>query len=155
MNIKKTNTFLDTPGHEAFVEMRARGANVTDLIVLVVAADDGVRPQTVEVINRAKFTNTPLIVAINKIDKENANVMRVKEELSKYGVITEEWGGKTIACEISAKQNIGLDNLLEMILLTAELENFKANPEGQTVGTVIESKVMQGKGPQFGLPDWL
>jgi translation initiation factor IF-2 len=144
----KTITFLDTPGHEAFVEMRARGANVTDLIVLVVAADDGVRPQTVEVINRAKFTNTPLIVAINKIDKENANVMRVKEELSKYGVITEEWGGKTIAVEISANQNKNIDELLETILLTAEIENFSANPEGKTLGTVIESRITQGKGAE-------
>lgn len=142
----KLITFLDTPGHEAFSEMRARGANVTDLIVLVVAADDGVRPQTVEVINRAKFANTPIIVAINKIDKENANPMRVKQELSEHGVITEEWGGKTIAVEISAKQGTGIDNLLEMILLSAEVENYKANPNGTTVGTVIESKQTTGKG---------
>ncbi|MCL5666405.1 MAG: translation initiation factor IF-2 [Patescibacteria group bacterium] len=140
-------TFLDTPGHEAFSEMRARGANVTDLIVLVVAADDGVRPQTLEVINRAKFTNTPMIVAINKIDKPEANVMKAKQELAGQGVLTEEWGGKTVAVEISAKQGIGIDNLLEMILLTAEVENFRANPSGRTVGTIIESKVMQGKGP--------
>lgn len=139
-------TFLDTPGHEAFSEMRARGANVTDMIVLVVAADDGVRPQTLEVINRAKFTNTPMIVAINKVDKPEANVIRVKQELAGQGVLTEEWGGKTIAVEISAKQNKGLDNLLEMILLTAELENFRANPHGRTVGTIIESRMMQGKG---------
>jgi len=142
----KTITFLDTPGHEAFSEMRARGANVTDLIVLVVAADDGVRPQTLEVINRAKFTNTPMIVAINKVDKPEANVIKVKQELAGVGVLTEEWGGKTIACEISAKQGTGIDNLLEMILLNAELENFRANPEGKTLGTVIESKVSQGKG---------
>jgi translation initiation factor IF-2 len=142
----KLITFLDTPGHEAFSEMRARGANVTDLIVLVVAADDGVRPQTLEVINRAKFSGTPMLVAINKVDKPEANVMRVKQELASAGVLTEEWGGTTVACEISAKQNIGLDNLLEMILLTAELENLRANPVGKTVGTVIESKVMQGKG---------
>ena len=139
-------TFLDTPGHEAFSEMRARGANVTDIIVLVVAADDGVKPQTLEVINRAKFTDTPLIVAINKVDKPDANVLRVKQELAGVGVLTEEWGGKVIAVEISAKQNLGIDNLLEMILLTAELENFRANPEGQTVGTIIESRVAQGKG---------
>ena len=139
-------TFLDTPGHEAFTEMRARGANVTDLIVLVVAADDGVRPQTLEVINRAKFTNTPMIVAINKIDKPEANVMKVKQELAGQGVLTEEWGGKTIAVEISAKQGIGIDNLLEMILLTAEVENFRANPAGKTVGTIIESQVLPGKG---------
>lgn len=142
----KLVTFLDTPGHEAFSEMRARGANVTDLIVLVVAADDGVRPQTLEVINRAKFTNTPLIVAINKVDKPEANIIRVKQELAGAGVLTEEWGGKTIAVEISAKQNQGIDNLLEMILLTAEMENFRANPTGQTVGTVIESRLVQGKG---------
>ncbi len=126
--------------------MRARGANVTDIIVLVVAADDGVRPQTVEVINRAKFTNTPLIVAINKVDKPDANIMRVKQELAGQGVLTEEWGGKVIAVEISAKQNKGIDSLLEMILLTAELENFRANPNGKTIGTIIESKISQGKG---------
>lgn len=142
----KTITFLDTPGHEAFSEMRARGANVTDLIVLVVAADDGVRPQTVEVINRAKFTNTPVIVAINKIDKENANPMRVKQELSEYGIVTEEWGGKTVAVEISAKQQKGLDHLLDMILLSAEVENFRANPNGRTVGTVIEANKSLGQG---------
>jgi len=139
-------TFLDTPGHEAFSEMRSRGANVTDIIVLVVAADDGVRPQTLEVINRAKFTNTPMIVAINKVDKPEANIVRVKQELAGQGVLTEEWGGKVIACEISAKQNKGIDQLLEMILLTAELENLRANPHGKTVGTIIESKVTQGKG---------
>ena len=139
-------TFLDTPGHEAFSEMRARGANVTDIIVLVVAADDGVRPQTLEVINRAKFTETPLIVAINKVDKPEANVMKVKQELAGQGVLTEEWGGKTIAVEISAKQNKGIDDLLEMILLTAEIEEFKANPNGKTVGTIIESRISQGKG---------
>lgn len=143
----KNITFLDTPGHEAFSEMRARGANVTDIIVLVIAADDGVRPQTLEVINRAKFSGTPMIVAINKVDKPEANVMRAKQELAGAGVLTEEWGGKTIACEISAKQNIGIDHLLEMILLTAEVENFRANPMGKTVGTVIESKLSQGKGP--------
>jgi translation initiation factor IF-2 len=139
-------TFLDTPGHEAFSEMRSRGANVTDIIVLVVAAAAGVRPQTLEVINRAKFTNTPMIVAINKVDKPDANIMKVKQELAGQGVLTEEWGGKVIACEISAKQNKGIDQLLEMILLTAELENFRANPHGKTIGTIIESRVSQGKG---------
>lgn len=142
----KMITFLDTPGHEAFSEMRARGANVTDLIVLVVAADDGIRPQTLEVINRAKFTNTPMIVAINKIDKPEANVIKVKQELAGQGVLTEEWGGKTIAVEISAKQGQGIDSLLEMILLSAEVENFRANPHGKTVGTIVESKMTQGKG---------
>jgi translation initiation factor IF-2 len=142
----KLITFLDTPGHEAFSEMRARGANVTDIIVLVIAADDGVRPQTLEVINRAKFTNTPMIVAINKIDKPGANIIRAKQELAGQGVLTEEWGGKTIAVEISAKQNTGIDKLLEMILLTAEVENLRANPIGKTIGTIIESKMSQGKG---------
>lgn len=140
-------TFLDTPGHEAFVEMRARGANVTDLIILVVAADDGVRPQTIEVINRAKFTNTPIIVAINKIDKPTSNVTRVKQELAEHGILTEEWGGKVIAVEISAKQNQNIDKLLEMVLLQAEIEEFKANPNGKTLGTVVESHMSQGKGP--------
>jgi translation initiation factor IF-2 len=139
-------TFLDTPGHEAFSEMRARGANVTDIIVLVVAADDGVKPQTLEVIKRAQFSNTPMIVAINKVDKPEANIIKIKQELSGVGVLTEEWGGKTIAVEISAKHNKGIDNLLEMILLTAEIEGFKANPHGQTVGTIIESKMSTGKG---------
>ncbi len=143
----KLITFLDTPGHEAFSEMRARGANVTDLIVLVVAADDGVRPQTVEVINRAKFSEVPIIVAINKIDKENANPMKVKQELANLGVVTEEWGGKTVAVEVSAKQGQGLEQLLDMILLVAEVEDFKANPEGKPMGTVIESHTERGKGP--------
>ncbi|QQS22885.1 translation initiation factor IF-2 [bacterium] len=140
-------TFLDTPGHEAFVEMRARGANVTDMIILVVAADDSVRPQTIEVINRAKFTNTPIIVAINKIDKEGANIPKVKQELAEHGILTEEWGGKTITVEISAKNKIGIDNLLEMVLLQAEVENYTANPKGKLLGTVIESHVSQGQGP--------
>ncbi len=142
----KQITFLDTPGHEAFVEMRARGANVTDLIILVVAADDSVRPQTIEVINRAKFTNTPIIVAINKVDKENANVTKVKQELAEHGILTEDWGGKTIAVEISAKQKIGIDKLLEMVLLQAEIENYTANPNGKLLGTVIESHMSQGQG---------
>jgi translation initiation factor IF-2 len=139
-------TFLDTPGHEAFSEMRARGANVTDLIVLVVAADDGVRPQTVEVINRAKFSEVPIIVAINKVDKENANSMKVKQELANLGVVTEEWGGKTVAVEVSAMKGTGIDQLLDMILLVAEVEDLKANPSGRTVGTVIESHTESGKG---------
>jgi len=143
----KLITFLDTPGHEAFSEMRARGANVTDLIVLVLSAEDGVKPQTVEVINRAKFTNTPLIVAINKIDKENANVPRAKQELAEHGVLSEEWGGKTPVIALSAKTGEGITDLLEMILLTAEVENFRANPDGQVLGTVIESHLSKGKGP--------
>lgn len=142
----KPITFLDTPGHEAFSEMRARGANVTDIIVLVVAADDGVRPQTVEVINRAKFSEVPIIVAINKIDKENANPMKVKQELANLGVVTEEWGGKTIAVEVSAQQGTGISELLDMVLLLAEVEDLKANPDGTTAGTVIESHTESGKG---------
>ncbi len=143
----KPITFMDTPGHEAFSEMRARGANVTDIIVLVVAADDGVKPQTIEVINRARFTNTPIIVAINKIDKENANLLRVKQELAENDVLTEDWGGKTIAVPISAKTGQGIDDLLEMILLAAEIENLRANPSGTTLGTVIEAHLSKGKGP--------
>ncbi len=143
---EKTITFLDTPGHEAFSEMRARGANVTDIIILVVAADDGVRPQTVEVINRAKFSDVPIIVAINKVDKENANPMKVKQELANLGVVTEEWGGKTIAVEVSAKQGTGITDLLDMVLLLAEVEDLKANPNGTTAGTVIESHTESGKG---------
>jgi translation initiation factor IF-2 len=142
----KPITFLDTPGHEAFSEMRARGANVTDIIILVVAADDGVRPQTVEVINRAKFSEVPLIVAINKVDKENANPMKVKQELANLGVVTEEWGGKTIAVEVSAKQGTGIQQLLDMVLLLAEVEDLKANPNGKVMGTVIESHTESGKG---------
>lgn len=139
-------TFLDTPGHEAFAAMRARGANVTDLIVLVVAADDSVKPQTVEVINRAKLTKTPLIVALNKIDKPGANLDRVKADLAELGVTVEEWGGKVPAVPLSAKTGEGVDKLLEIILLTAEVEEIKANPEGQTLGTVIESHLSRGQG---------
>ncbi len=140
-------TILDTPGHEAFSEMRARGANVTDMIILVVSAEDSVKPQTIEVINRAKFTDTPLIVAINKIDKDGANIQRTKQDLAEHGVLTEDWGGKTIAVPISAKTGQGVDELLEMILLAAEVEDYRANPTGQTLGTVIEAHLSQGKGP--------
>lgn len=143
----KLITFLDTPGHEAFAAMRARGANVTDIIVLVVAADDSVKPQTVEVINRAKLAKTPMIVAINKIDKPGANLERVKGDLANLGVMIEEWGGKTSAVPISAKTGEGLDKLLETILLLAEIEELKANPGGFTVGTVIESHLSKGQGP--------
>ncbi len=139
-------TFLDTPGHEAFAAMRARGANVTDIIVLVVAADDSVKPQTVEVINRAKLTRTPLIVAINKIDKPAANPDKVKADLANFGVTVEDWGGKVPAVPISAKQGTGIDKLLEIILLTADLEELKANPEGQTLGAVIDSHVSRATG---------
>jgi translation initiation factor IF-2 len=134
-------TFLDTPGHEAFAAMRARGANVTDIIVLVVAADDGVKPQTIEVINRAKLTETPLIVAINKVDKPDSNIERIKKELSDYGVLIEEWGGKVPIAQISALKGQGVDDLLDLILLQAEVLDLKANPKGVTLATVIESHV--------------
>jgi translation initiation factor IF-2 len=139
-------TFLDTPGHEAFAAMRARGANVTDIIVLVVAADDSVKPQTVEVINRAKLTRTPMVVAINKTDKPEANPEKVKSDLAELGVTIEEWGGTYPAVLVSAKSGKGIDDLLEVILLTAEVEELKANPEGDTVGVVIESHLSRGQG---------
>lgn len=140
-------TFLDTPGHEAFAAMRARGANVTDIIVLVVAVDDGVKPQTVEVIHRAKLTKTPLIVALNKIDKMGASPDRIKGDLASFGVTVEDWGGLVPAVPVSAKTGQGIDRLLEIILLTGDLGELKANPEGQTIGTVIESHLSRGQGP--------
>ncbi|HEV8601141.1 MAG TPA: translation initiation factor IF-2 [Patescibacteria group bacterium] len=140
-------TFLDTPGHEAFAAMRARGANVTDIIVLVVSADDGVKPQTIEVINRAKLTGTPMIVAINKIDKPDANIERVKKELGDYGVLIEEWGGTIPVAKISAATGQGVDELLDLILLQAEVLDLKANPKGQPLATVIESHVSRTSGP--------
>lgn len=143
----KLITFLDTPGHEAFAAMRARGANVTDIIVLVVAADDSVKPQTVEVINRAKLTKIPLIVALNKIDKPGANPEKVKGDLAQLGVTVEDYGGNVPAVPLSAKTGAGIDKLLEIILLVAEVEEFKANPEGQALGAVIDSKRSQGLGP--------
>ncbi|MBI4363493.1 MAG: translation initiation factor IF-2 [Candidatus Doudnabacteria bacterium] len=143
----KQITFLDTPGHEAFAAMRARGANVTDIIVLVVAADDGVKPQTIEVINRAKITETPLIVAVNKIDRPDANIERVKKELGEYGVLIEEWGGRVPLANISASTGQGVEELLDLILLQAEVLDLKANPKGQTLGTVIESHVSKTLGP--------
>jgi len=143
----KKVTFLDTPGHEAFTAMRARGAKVTDIVVLVVAADDGVMPQTVEAINHAKAANVPIIVAINKIDKPEANPDRVKNALAEYELIPEAWGGKTIFAEVSAKKKIGLDDLLEMILLQAEVLELKANPNRPMVGTIVEAKLDRGRGP--------
>lgn len=140
-------TFLDTPGHEAFTTMRARGAQVTDVAILVVAADDGIMPQTVEAINHAKAANIEIIVAINKIDKENANVERVKQSLMEYGLVPEEWGGDTICVEISAKKKINIDGLLEMVLLVADMKELKANPNRPAKGTVIEARVDKGKGP--------
>lgn len=140
-------TFLDTPGHEAFTEMRARGALLTDIVVLVVAADDGVMPQTVEAINHAKAANVPIVVAINKIDKPNANPDRVKQELSQHKIIPEEWGGENLFVNVSAKKNIGIDDLLESILLQAEIMELKANPNKRAKGIVIEAKLDKQRGP--------
>ena len=140
-------TFLDTPGHEAFTAMRMRGANSTDIAVLVVAADDGVMPQTVEAINHAKAANVTVIVAVNKIDKPGANVDRVYQELSEYGLLAEEWGGDTVFCKVSAKTHEGIDNLLEMILLSAEMAELKANPNRNARGLVLEAKLDKGRGP--------
>ncbi|MGQ9610898.1 MAG: translation initiation factor IF-2 [bacterium] len=139
--------FLDTPGHEAFTKMRARGAQVTDIVILVVAADDGVMPQTVEAINHAKAANVPIVVAINKIDKENAKPERVKQQLSEYGLVPEEWGGKNIFVNISAKNKIGIDELLESLLLEAEMLELKANPNKLARGTVIEAQMSKSRGP--------
>lgn len=139
--------FLDTPGHEAFTSMRARGAKVTDTVILVVAADDGVMQQTIEAINHAKAAEVPIIVAINKIDKPNANVDRVKRELSDQGLVPEEWGGPTTMVEISAKKRVGIEELLEMVLLQAELLELKANPQKMARGRVIEAKLDKGRGP--------
>lgn len=142
-----TITFLDTPGHEAFTAMRARGASVTDIVVLVVAADDGVKPQTIEAINHAKAANVPIIVAINKIDLPGANLDRVMQDLSNLDLLPEEWGGKTITCKISAKEKIGIENLLDMILVQAEVLELKANPNRSAKGTIIEAKLDPGRGP--------
>ena len=143
----RTITFLDTPGHEAFTSMRARGAMVTDIAILVVAANDGVKPQTIEAINHAKAADIPIIVAVNKIDLEGANVERVKEELTKYELVPEEWGGDTIFVPISAKQKTNIDTLLEMVLLVADMKELKANPNKQSKGVVIEAKLDKSKGP--------
>jgi translation initiation factor IF-2 len=140
-------TFLDTPGHEAFTAMRMRGANSTDIAVLVVAADDGVMPQTIEAISHAKAAGVEIIVAINKIDKPSANIDRVKQELTEYGLIAEDWGGSTVCVPVSAHTGEGIDNLLEMILLTAEVLELKANPNRAARGLVIEAKLDKGKGP--------
>ena len=144
-------TFLDTPGHEAFTAMRSRGAAVTDIVVLVVAADDGVMPQTVEAISHAKAAGVPIIVAINKIDKEGANPERIKNELMSYDIIPEEYGGQNICCEISAKKNIGIKNLLESILVVSEMLELKANPNRFAIGTVIEANLDKGEGPKATL----
>ena len=143
----KPITFLDTPGHEAFTSMRARGAMITDIAILMVAADDGIMPQTIESINHAKAANIPIIVAINKIDKENANPDRVLQQLTEHGLVPEEWGGETICCKISAKKGIGIDNLLENLVLLAEIQELKANPNRAGQGTVIEARLDKGRGP--------
>ena len=143
----KPITFLDTPGHEAFTSMRARGAMVTDIAILMVAADDGIMPQTIESINHAKAAGIPIIVAVNKIDKENANPDRVMQQLTEYGLVPEEWGGETIVCKISAKKHIGIDNLLENLVLLAEVQELKANPNRPGQGTVIEARLDKGRGP--------
>ncbi len=140
-------TFLDTPGHEAFTSMRARGAQVTDIAILVVAANDGVMPQTIEAINHAKAAGIPIIVAINKIDVEGANPEKVKQELTKYELVPEEWGGDTIFVEISAKKKINIDSLLEMVILVADMKELKANPNKQAKGTVLEAKLDKARGP--------
>jgi translation initiation factor IF-2 len=139
--------FLDTPGHEAFTMMRARGARVTDIVILVVAADDGVMPQTREAIDHAKAANVPIIVAVNKIDKADANPERVKRELSDLGLMPEAWGGTTVTVEVSARQRKNLDQLLEMILLVADLADLKADPKRMAHGTVLESRLDKGRGP--------
>ena len=143
----KLITFLDTPGHEAFTAMRARGAMATDVAILVVAADDGIMPQTIESINHAKAAEIPIIVASNKMDKPTANPDRIKQQLTEHGLVTEEWGGDTIICPISAKTGMGIDNLLEMVNLTAEMQELKANPNRSAHGVVIEAKLDKGRGP--------
>ena len=143
----KKIVFLDTPGHEAFTAMRARGAQITDIAILVVAADDGVMPQTVEAINHAKSADVPVIVAINKIDKPGANPDRVKQELMEHGLVPEEYGGDTIMVPVSAKKRMGLDNLLEMVLLVAEVKELKANPNRDARGVIVEAKLDKGRGP--------
>ena len=144
-------TFIDTPGHEAFTAMRSRGAAITDIVVLVVAADDGVMPQTVEAISHAKAAKVPIIVAINKMDKPGANPERIKNELMNYDIIPEEYGGNTIVCEISAKKNQGIKELLEAILVVAEMLELKANPDRYAIGTVIEANLDKGEGPKATL----
>ncbi len=143
----KPITFLDTPGHEAFTSMRARGAMITDIAILVVAAEDGIKPQTIESINHAKAAGIPIIVAINKMDKPDANPERIKEQLTKYDILAEDWGGDTIVCPISAKTGMGVDNLLEMVALTAEVAELKANPNRAASGAVIEARLDKGRGP--------
>ena len=143
----KQITFIDTPGHEAFTAMRARGAQVTDIVILVVAADDGIMPQTIEAINHAKAAGVPIVVAINKIDRDTADPERVKQQLTEYGLVTEEWGGDTICVPVSAKKQINLDQLLEMVLLQADVLELKANPNRLAKGTIIEAQLDKTRGP--------
>jgi translation initiation factor IF-2 len=140
-------TFIDTPGHEAFTAMRARGAQATDIAVLVVAADDGVMPQTIEAMNHAKAADVPIVVAINKIDREEADPNRIRQQLSEHGLVPEEWGGETIMVEVSALQNLGVDDLLEQLLVVADIEELVANPEGRAQGVVLEAELDKGRGP--------
>ena len=142
-----TVTFLDTPGHEAFTAMRARGAMITDIAILVVAADDGIMPQTIESINHAKAADIPIIVAVNKMDKPAANPDRIMQQLTEYSLVPEEWGGDTIVCKISAKTGLGIDNLLDMVVLTSEVQELKANPNRTAHGAVIEARLDKGRGP--------
>ncbi len=144
---KEEISFIDTPGHEAFTAMRARGAKVTDIIVLVVAADDGVMPQTIEAINHAKASEVPIIVAINKIDLPASNPDKIRQQLANYGLVDEKWGGDVIFCEVSAKEKKGVDNLLEMILLTSEMLSLTYDPKNKAYGTIIESRIDKGLGP--------
>ncbi|MEK6556758.1 MAG: translation initiation factor IF-2, partial [Candidatus Margulisiibacteriota bacterium] len=140
-------TFIDTPGHEAFTEIRARGANITDIVVLVVAADDGIMPQTIEAIHHARAAKVPILVAINKMDKPDANIERVKQQLTEHDLVPEEWGGKTVVVPVSAKAGQGISDLLDMILLIAETEELKANPHKKAVGIVLEAHLSKNKGP--------
>lgn len=144
---EKKIVFLDTPGHEAFTEMRARGAKATDIAILVVAADDGIMPQTIEAINHAKAAEIPIIVAVNKVDKPGANPDRVLQQLTEHGLVPEEWGGDTITVKVSALQGTGIDELLEYILLVADVQDLKANPKAEASGVVIEANLDKGKGP--------
>lgn len=143
----KPITFLDTPGHEAFTSMRARGAMVTDMAILVVAADDGIMPQTVESINHAKAANIPIVVAINKMDVHGANPDRIKQQLTEYELVSEDWGGDTIVCPISARTGDGVDKLLENLVILAEIQELKANPNRPGKGAVIEARLDKGRGP--------
>ncbi len=149
-------TFLDTPGHEAFTAMRARGAQVTDIVILVVAADDGIMPQTKEAINHCKAAGVPMIVAINKIDRPGANIDRVKQELTEHGLVAEDWGGDTICVPVSAKTGENLESLLEMVILTSEMQELQADPNRKGKGTVIEAKLDKGRGAvaSFTYPKW-